>query len=65
MSYQLNDLDSSPSRAVWVGLQLQFGLTLVLILLGLAWTRLPDKHWWQVALTLLVPLLLAISAAGA
>ena len=29
---------------------------------GLAWTRLPDKHVWQVALTLLIPLLLAISA---
>ena len=37
-------------------------LTLVLIVAGLAWTRLPDKHWWQVVLTLLVPLLLAISA---
>ncbi len=39
----------------------QFVLTLVLILLGLAWTRLPDAHWWQVVLTLLVPLLLGIS----
>jgi len=45
---------------VWVALQ--FGLTLVLILAGLAWTRLLDKHWWQVALSLLVPLVLAISA---
>jgi hypothetical protein len=44
---------------VWVALQ--FGLTLLLMLLGLAWTRLPDKHVWQVALTLLVPVLLAIS----
>jgi hypothetical protein len=43
----------------WVGAQ--FGLTLLLMLVGLAWTRLPDKHVWQVALTLLVPLLLAIS----
>jgi len=43
----------------WAGAQ--FGLTLLLILLGLAWTRLPDKHVWQVALTLIVPLLLAIS----
>jgi hypothetical protein len=47
------------SRArVWVALQ--FGLTLVLILAGIAWTRLPEKHGWQVALTLLIPLLLAI-----
>ncbi len=44
---------------LWVALQ--FGLTLLLILVGLAWTGLPDKHLWQVALTLLVPLLLAIS----
>jgi hypothetical protein len=44
---------------VWI--VLQFVLTLILLLLGLAWTRLPDKHAWQVALTLLVPVLLAIS----
>lgn len=44
----------------WVAAQ--FGGTLVLILLGLAWTRLPDKHGWQVALTLLIPVLLAIAA---
>ena len=44
---------------IWI--ILQFVLTLVLLLLGLAWTRLPDKHVWQVALTLLVPFLLAIS----
>jgi hypothetical protein len=41
---------------------LQFVLTLLLILAGVAWTRLPDKHVWQVALTLLIPLLLAICA---
>ena len=44
---------------VWVALQ--FGLTLVLILVGLLWTRVGEKHWWQVALTMLIPLLLAIS----
>ena len=44
----------------WVAAQ--YVLTLVLVLLVLAWTRLPDKHVWQVLLTLLVPLLLAISA---
>jgi hypothetical protein len=36
----------------------QFGGSLLLILLGLAWTRLPEKHLWQVALSLLLPLLL-------
>jgi len=40
----------------------QFGGTLLLVLAALAWTRLPDKHGWQVALSLLIPLLLAISA---
>jgi len=44
----------------WVAAQ--FGITLLLILIGLAWTRLPEKHLWQVALTLLMPLLVAISA---
>jgi len=41
---------------------LQFVLTPVLILAGIAWTRLPDKHLWQVALDLLLPLLLVVCA---
>jgi hypothetical protein len=44
----------------WVAAQ--FLVTLLLILVGIAWTRLPEKHLWQVALSLIVPLLLAISA---
>ena len=40
----------------------QFVLTALLILAGIAWTRLPEKHVWQVALSLLLPLLVAISA---
>jgi hypothetical protein len=40
----------------------QFYGTLLLILAGLAWTRLPDKHGWQVGLSLLIPVLLVISA---
>jgi hypothetical protein len=44
----------------WVAAQ--YLLTLVLILLTLAWTRLPDRHVWQVALSLLIPIVLAISA---
>ena len=40
---------------------LQFVLTPALILAGIAWTRLSDKHLWQVALDLLLPLLLVIS----
>ena len=46
----------------WGWVAAQFGGVLLLILLGLAWTRLPDKHLWQVALSLLIPVLLAISA---
>jgi hypothetical protein len=45
----------------WRWVAMQFGLTLVIAVLGLAWTRLPDKHVWQVVLTLIVPMLLAIS----
>lgn len=33
------------------------GLAL-LLLLGIGWTRIAEKHWWQVLLTLLIPLLL-------
>jgi hypothetical protein len=44
---------------LWIALQ--FLLTPVLIAAGLAWTRLPDKNLWQVALSLLIPLVLAIS----
>ena len=49
-------------RLGWRWVAAQFVLTALLILVGLAWTQLPDKHWWQVVLTLLVPLLLGISA---
>ena len=41
---------------------LQFVVTLLLIAAGLGWTRLADKHWWQVALSLLIPVLLVICA---
>jgi hypothetical protein len=44
----------------WVAIQ--FGLTLLLVLIGMAWTRIPEKHLWQVTLSLLLSLLLAISA---
>ena len=57
---ELTDLFRRLGRA-WVWVAAQFVLTLVLLLVGLAWTRIPDKHVWQVALTLIVPVLLAIS----
>ena len=36
-------------RSAALGLRPSSGVTLLLILRGLAWTRLPDKHVWQVA----------------
>ena len=39
-----------------------FGGTLLLVLIGIAWTRLPDKHVWQVVLSLLLPLMLLAAA---
>jgi hypothetical protein len=40
----------------WVAAQ--FWVTLLLVLAGVAWTRLPDQYAWQVGLTLLLPLVL-------
>jgi hypothetical protein len=40
----------------WVAAQ--FWATLLLVLTGVAWTRLPDQYAWQVGLTLLLPLVL-------
>jgi hypothetical protein len=48
-------------RLAWRWVAAQYVVTLLLIFLGLAWTRFPDKHAWQVALTLLIPVLLMIS----
>ncbi|HEV2136362.1 MAG TPA: hypothetical protein VGR47_19210 [Terracidiphilus sp.] len=36
----------------------QYWVMLVLIGIGVAWTRLPDQYWWQVFLSLLIPTLL-------
>jgi hypothetical protein len=55
-----NDLLSRLRRS-WIWVLLQFVLTLVLIAAGYGWTRIGEKNWWQVALTLFIPLLLALS----
>jgi hypothetical protein len=39
----------------------QFWATLLIVLAGVAWTRLPDSYAWQVGLTLFVPLALLIA----
>jgi hypothetical protein len=56
----LKDLLERLRAARW-WLLAQFAGTAALLLLGLLWTRLPEKHLWQVLLSLLLPALLAIS----
>lgn len=46
----------------WVWIVAQFVGMVILIALGLAWTRLPDKTGLEVALTLVTPLLLLAAA---
>lgn len=54
---EMNDLIRRlRSGGGWVAAQYWAGL--LLLLAGVAWTRLPDKHAWQVGLTLIVPLVL-------
>jgi hypothetical protein len=48
-------------RRSWIWVVLQFVLTLVLIVAGFGWTRIGEKNWWQVLLTLLIPLILTLS----
>jgi hypothetical protein len=45
----------------WRWLLVQLLLTPVLLLLGVAWTRIPDKTFLEVAATFLLPLLLVVS----
>jgi len=53
----LNDLFRRLRMSLpWVAAQ--FWATLLLVLAGVAWTRLPDQYAWQVGLTLLLPLVL-------
>jgi len=59
MSYLHDFLQRIRSNLRWVGAQ--FLGMLLLVAIGLAWTRLPDKHVWQVLLSLLIPLVLAAS----
>ena len=60
MTYFKDMLDRLIGARGWIAAQL-LGIA-VLVLLGLGWTRLPDKSGWQVALTILLPLgLLALA----
>lgn len=56
----LRDLLDRLRRSLgWVAAQ--YWVTLLVIGIGVAWTRLPDQYWWQVALSLLIPALLIIA----
>lgn len=57
---KIKDLTARLRRA-WVWIALQFGVTLLLMAAGVVWTRLPEKHWWQVGLTLLLPVMVIVS----
>ncbi len=59
MSY-IQDFFLRLRRSRW-WIAIQFVGTPLLLLAGLAWTKIPDSHWWQVAVTLAIPLLLVIS----
>lgn len=56
----MNDFNDALHRIgqAWRWIAAQFWATLLIILAGIAWTRLPDKHAWQVVLSLVIPLLL-------
>ncbi len=56
----IRDLFRRLSHA-WKWVAAQVVLTLLLLLFFVAWTRLPDRHVWQVMLDLIVPLLLVVS----
>ena len=47
-------------RLSWRWVLAQFVGIALFFAVGLAWTRLPEKHLWQVALSPLIPVLLAI-----
>ncbi len=40
----------------WRWVAAQFWGTLLIVLVGVAWTRVPERHAWQVGLTILLPL---------
>jgi hypothetical protein len=53
----LNDLlRRLRTNSGWIAAQ--FLGTPLIVLAGMVWTRVPEKHWWQVGLTLLLPLLM-------
>jgi hypothetical protein len=45
-------------RRAWMWIVLEIVGVALLIALGLMWTRIPEKHGWQVLLTLLVPVVI-------
>ncbi|MDR3753816.1 MAG: hypothetical protein P4K93_06205 [Terracidiphilus sp.] len=57
----LNDL-LKRLRASLGWIAAQFWATLLIVMAGVAWTRVPEKHVWQVGLTFFIPLLMLAAA---
>jgi hypothetical protein len=53
VSYLIETLRRIGQARGWVAAQ--FWATLLIVLAGVAWTRVPEKHLWQVGLTVLLP----------
>ncbi len=47
----------------WGWTAAQFWATLLIVLVGVGWTRVPDRHVWQVGLTFLLPLVILAAAS--
>jgi hypothetical protein len=59
--HTLNDLLRRLRTSLgWVAAQ--FWATLLIVLVGVGWTRVPERHVWQVGLTLLLPLVMLAAA---
>ncbi len=56
MNYAQDILLRLRNSRAWIGAQ--FWAALVLFVIGMAWTRIPDRHVWQVLFSLLLPVLL-------
>ena len=56
----MNDFEEMFRRVgrEWGWTAAQFWATLLIVLVGVVWTRVPERHMWQVGLTLFLPILM-------
>jgi hypothetical protein len=60
VSYLIETLRRIGQARGWVAAQ--FWAMLLVVLAGVVWTRVPEKHLWQVGLTILLPVLMLAAA---